>query len=158
MRAVNPMIRGEGGSVPPSPRRLLSIGIAAYLACQVALPLRYYLGDDRRDERFAWRIFSALAIPPFQCDVRVRELTADEPAGRDVDLSRTLHDAWIASLRHGQDAVVDRFLEARCRSSARVEAVEFSRLCRRDDHRPAPSMRVRLDCRSGAIGTEEATS
>ena len=45
-------------------RRLLSLGIATYLTWQIVLPLRYYLRENRRDERFAWRIFSALAIAP----------------------------------------------------------------------------------------------
>ena len=142
---------------PPTARarRLIGLGIAAYLICQVALPLRYYLGENRRDERFAWRIFSALAIAPYQCDVHVQEFGADERVGRTVDLSRVLHDAWIVALRQGQDAVVDRFLHARCASSALVQAVEFSRICQRSDRRPAPFMRVRLDCRSGARTTHE---
>jgi hypothetical protein len=136
-------------------RRLISLAIAAYLAWQVVLPLRYYLAESRRDERFAWRIFSALAIAPYRCDVRVQEFAAGERTGRAVDLSRTLHDAWTAALRQGQDAVVDRFLHARCRSSSLVEAVEFSRLCRREDGAPAPYMHVRLDCLSGAISAQE---
>ena len=136
-------------------RRLISLTIAAYLAWQVVLPLRYYLGENRRDERFAWRIFSALAIAPYHCDVHVQEFAAGDERGREVDLSRTLHDAWTAALRQGQDAAVDRFLDARCRSSSRVEAVELSRLCRREDGAPAPTMRVRLDCLTGAVSAQE---
>ena len=136
-------------------RRLISLGIAAYLTWQVVLPLRYYLRENRRDERFAWRIFSALAIAPYRCDVRVQEFAPGEQLGREVDLARTLHDAWIAGLRLGQDAVVRQFLHTRCGSSSLVEAVEFSRLCRREDRAPAPHMRVRLDCRSGAISAQE---
>jgi hypothetical protein len=145
--------RGDAAS-PPSQgrRRLISVGIAAYLTWQVVLPLHYYLRENRRDERFAWRIFSASMIPPYRCDVRVQEL----PSGSDVDLTRTLHDAWTTALRHGQDVVVERLLHTRCESSALVDAVEFSRMCRRDDGAPAPRMRVRLDCRSGVI-TQEAT-
>jgi hypothetical protein len=144
-------------TAPPARRlrRLVGLAIAAHLTFQVVLPLRYYLRENRRDERFAWRIFSALAIPPYHCDVRVQEFTDDERIGREVDLSRTLHDAWIASLRQGQDAVVERFLHARCGSSSLVAAVEFSRLCRREDHARAPYMRVRRDCRSGAVSAQE---
>jgi hypothetical protein len=136
-------------------RRLIGLAIAAHLAWQVALPLRYYLAGTRQDERFAWRIFSASAIAPYHCDVRVEEFAAGDRTGHPVDLSRTLHDAWTAALRQGQDAVVDRVLDARCRAGSAVEAVEFSRLCRRDDGGPAPSMRVRLDCPSGAISAQE---
>jgi hypothetical protein len=136
-------------------RRLIGLAIAAHLAWQVALPLRYYLAENRRDERFAWRIFSALAIAPYRCDVRVQEFAAGERTGRDVELARTLHDAWTAALRQGQDAVVDRFLHVRCGSSSLVEAVEFTRLCRGEGGAPAPTMRVRLDCLSGAIRTQE---
>lgn len=119
------------------------------------VPLRYYLRENRRDERFAWRIFSALAIAPYRCDVRVQDFSHGEQLGREVNLGRALHDAWIAKLRQGQDAVMVRFLRARCRSDPRVDAVEFSRTCRREDRTPAPRMRVRLDCRSGDIGTQE---
>jgi hypothetical protein len=136
-------------------RPLISLGIAAYLAWQVVVPLRYYLGENRRDERFAWRIFSTLAIAPYRCDVHVREFPAGDARGREVDLSRTLHDAWTAALRQGQDTVIDRFLDARCRSSSRVEAVELSRLCRRNDGATAPTMRVRLDCLTGAVSAQE---
>ena len=136
-------------------RRLISLGIAAYLTWQVVLPLRYYLRENRQDERFAWRIFSALAIPPYRCEVRVQEFAHGEQLGREVNLARTLHDAWTAALRQGQDAVVEQFLHARCQASPLVGAVEFSRLCRREDGGVAPHMRLRLDCRSGAISAQE---
>jgi hypothetical protein len=144
-------------AVPPTRRLrpLISLFIAAHLAWQVVVPLGYYLRQNERDERFAWRIFSALAIAPYRCDVRVQEFAAGERTGREVDLSRTLHDAWAAALRLGHDAVVDRFLQARCRSSSVIEAVEFSRVCRRPDRAPAPYMRVRLDCLSGAVSAQE---
>jgi hypothetical protein len=149
---------GSGHSVPlpaPEARRLIGLGIAVFLTWQVLLPLGYYRAENRRDERFAWRIFSALAIAPWHCDVRMQELTDGAAAGRDVDLSRTLHDAWIMALRQGQDAVAEGVLRARCASDASVAAVELSRTCRAADAHPAPQMRVRLDCRSGAIVTQE---
>ena len=58
---------------------------------------------------------------------------------------------YPALLRAGQDAPVERFLRRRCGSDTRVDAVEFSRACRREDPAPAPQMRVRLDCRSGDV-------
>jgi hypothetical protein len=139
----------------PEARRMISLGIAVFLTWQVLLPLGYYRTHDRRDERFAWRIFSALAIAPWRCDVRVQEFTEGASAGRDVDLSRTLHDAWTMALRQGQDAVAERVLRTRCASSASVTAVELLRVCRAPDTRPAPQMHVRLDCRSGTIVTQE---
>jgi hypothetical protein len=145
-------------SVPlpaPEARRLIGLGIAAFLTWQVLLPLGYYRAENRRDERFAWRIFSALAIAPWRCDVRVQEFADGASVGRDVDLSRTLHDAWTMALRQGQDAVAERVLRARCASSASVVTVELSRVCRASDARPAPQMHVRLDCRSGTIVTRE---
>ena len=137
-------------------RRLISLGIVAYLVCQIAVPLRYYLRENRRDERFAWRIFSALAIAPYRCDVRVQQFSPGEQVGREVKLERTLHDAWIALLKLGQDVVVERVLRLQCRSDPLVDAVEFARTCRREDRAPAPYLRVRLDCRSGDGSTQEA--
>jgi hypothetical protein len=143
----------------PDARRLISLGIAAFLTWQVLLPLGYYRAENRRDERFAWRIFSALAIAPWRCDVRVQEFadgaSGGAPRGRDVDLSRTLHDAWTMALRQGQDAVAERLLRTRCASSASVVAVELSRVCHAPAADPAPQMLVRLDCRSGTIVTQE---
>ena len=141
-------------AAPPA-RRLITLFIAVYLTWQIVLPLRYYLHEDRRDERFAWRIFSALIIAPYRCDVHVQEFAVGREIGREVDLSDTLHDAWTVALRLGHDAVVERFLHARCKSSPLVAAVEYSRLCQREDHAPAPSMRVRLDCLSGAASAQE---
>ena len=157
MRAVRSATAGSGTVSLPAPegRRLISLGIAAFLTWQVLLPLGYYRAGDRRDERFAWRIFSALAIAPWRCDVRVQEFADGASAGRDVDLSRTLHDAWTMALRQGQDAVAERVLRARCATSATTAAVELSRVCRAPDGHPAPQMRVRLDCRSGALVTQE---
>ena len=119
------------------------------------MPLRHYLRENRRDERFAWRIFSVLAIAPYRCDVRVREFPHGGKPGRELNLEHTLHDAWIRLLKMGQDAVVQRFLRARCRSDLLLEAVESSRTCRRDDGAAAPHERVRLDCRTGELSSQE---
>jgi hypothetical protein len=134
-------------------RRLISIGIAAYLLWQIALPLRYYLRENRRDERFAWRIFSTLTVPPYRCAVRVTEVGGESVNRREVDLQHTLHDAWITLLQFGQDAVAERFLRVRCGADPRVGAVQLSRVCRRPDGAPAPHMETRLDCQSGDIST-----
>jgi len=69
---------------------MISLGIAVFLTWQVLLPLGYYRAHDRRDERFAWRIFSALAIAPWRCDVRVQEFADGASAGRDVDRESVL--------------------------------------------------------------------
>ncbi|MBW2464764.1 MAG: hypothetical protein JRH11_24155, partial [Deltaproteobacteria bacterium] len=36
--------------------------IVAFLAFQLLLPLRYYMGSDEFDERFAWRMFSPIRM------------------------------------------------------------------------------------------------
>ena len=122
------------------------------------MPLAYYVHGNGRDERFAWRIFSVLAIAPYRCDVHVQELAHGEPLGPEVDLGRSLHDAWIMALRQGQDAIVVRFLRTRCQSDTRVETVEYSRLCQRPDGGSAPHMRTRYDCRSREISMQEDAS
>jgi hypothetical protein len=41
----------------PRGRMLANVFIALFLAYQLAMPLRWYLGDRGFDERFSWRMF-----------------------------------------------------------------------------------------------------
>jgi hypothetical protein len=95
--------------------------IAAFLAIQIALPVHYYAARrDRYDERFAWRMFSP--IRGMQCDPR---FTVD---GKQVDLYREFHEAWIEMARRARRVVIETMA---------------ARLCGK---RPGTSVRLSLEC------------
>lgn len=84
--------------------------IAAYVVLQVALPLRYYLGDhDPFDERFAWRMFSP--VRALDCDVAFFDET-HEP--KPIELRKQLHAVWINLIKRARPAVVQSFARHWC--------------------------------------------
>jgi len=117
MTLVNP---DSPSAIPdPKKRRRAQIGIAAFLAFQLLMPLTYYFRDNPYDERFAWRMFSAVRM--YQCNVQMREGSSDSMVP--VRLGRIVHQAWINHLRRNRDSVALRLLEQRCEiaSPNRVE-------------------------------------
>ncbi len=79
--------------------------IAAWLALQIALPLNYYLSDDRYDERFAWRMFSPVRLAG--CQVRAYDATGG--AKRPIDLARDLHVVWINLMKRARLQVIEHW-------------------------------------------------
>ena len=76
--------------------------IHVFVAVQVALPLTYYVArDDRFDERFAWRMFSAERSADCQPLFRVGEAT------RPVALGGMFHEAWVTIAQRGRQDVLD---------------------------------------------------
>ncbi|MFK8003417.1 MAG: hypothetical protein AB8H86_27850 [Polyangiales bacterium] len=97
----------------------------AFLAFQVVVPMTYYLRDDAYDERFAWRMFSAVRL--HQC-----QTTASEDTGsgfETIRLARVIHNAWIRHLGRNRRDVVDAFLERRC-DEENVQTVRVVNQCR----------------------------
>ena len=88
--------------------------VAVWVGAEFLIPLRYYLGTDRYDERFSWRMFSAVRLET--CAVEVEEWTTRRDAVEHVrlDLIRELPVTWVALLQRRRAAVAARFLEARC--------------------------------------------
>jgi hypothetical protein len=84
--------------------------IVAWLAVQIALPLRYYLRDDAFDERFAWRMFSP--VRPLGCQVAFYDETGGAP--RPVELSSRIHAVWISLLQRARPSVVEAFARSYC--------------------------------------------
>ena len=82
----------------PRRRRLANGFILVFLAFQIAMPLRYYLGDRGYDERFSWRMFSTLRLQ--QCQMRVNERKGAPPAHatRDVQVHADVQVAWVSLL------------------------------------------------------------
>lgn len=106
-----------------------SLFIAGFLAFQIALPLAYYLGEDRFDERFAWRMFSSVRLT--ECEMRARE---SEEAG-EFDrfyAHRDIQVAWVRLIERNRDRVVRAYLRRRCNQQP-VERVEVRTTCRAPD-------------------------
>lgn len=92
--------------------------LAVWTLIQIAIPLRYYLGEDLYDERFAWRMFSAVRVQ--ECEIAVAE-TRD---GHEVALQPMtfLPAPWVGLLERSRPAVVRGFLDWRCETGAASEA------------------------------------
>ena len=92
--------------------------IAVFLALQVLIPLRYYLGDDTFDERFSWRMFSAVRV--VECDTQAFE-TRDDQGEQRVNLPELLQSGWISNLKRNRDVVVRAYLRRRCEETGTRE-------------------------------------
>ena len=143
-------------SPPPGRARLItSLFIGAYLLWQVAVPLAYYLGRDKSDERFAWRMFSATGLSNMSCTVSVTEWVwssaSNTTAARKLDVERILHRTWNYSLLSNR-AAVDQFLRTRCQADPSVTQVHLIRSCLGADRTWIPSAERRLTCSTGAFG------
>jgi hypothetical protein len=112
------------------------------LLAQIALPSSYYLWRaDREDERFAWRMFSAVRFR--SCSVQVTDRL---PAGeRPVALDEALHASWIGALRRGRERVIERFLASRC-AQHEVTASTLLRSCREVDGQLAAPLQYHYAC------------
>jgi hypothetical protein len=120
--------------------------ILAYLVVQIALPLAYYAGlRAPTDERFAWRMFSAVRLD--RCEVEVSEKVRGGAAEtiRKLPLQEIVQEAWIHELERGQPRVVDRLLRRAC-EDAQVREVTFSRRCRAIDGTAEPPEDVVRAC------------
>jgi hypothetical protein len=90
-------------------RRAALIFVHAFVAVQLLLPLQYYVArEDRFDERFAWRMFSAERMA--QCRPAFR--VGDAP--RPVSLGATFHEAWVTIAQRGRQDVLDAMARRLC--------------------------------------------
>jgi len=127
--------------------------IAGFVALQLLIPLRYYLGSDPYDERFSWRMFSAVRVR--QCTPQATDVL-DGGELRAVDLQDAIHTAWITTLERNRAAVIIAFLERRCRESA-VETATFTNQCLSATHEALPTLRWTRDCETGAVLAPESS-
>ena len=111
---------------PQGHARTLALRVfLVFLVFQVVVPVTYYLRDDAYDERFAWRMFSAVRL--HECQTLATE---DSGAGFvSIPLARVIHNAWIRHLGRNRRDVVDAFLLRRCEEE-NVRAVRVVNQCR----------------------------
>lgn len=95
--------------------------ILAFLAVQLALPLRYYLAHrDPHDERFAWRMFSPMRMA--RCTPTV---LLD---GKPLELGTEFHEAWVTLAGRGRFSVIEEMGAALC------------------ERHPGAEVRMSIDC------------
>ncbi len=147
----------EGTPTAPAPvypeRRWLAwiaAGALAAILVQALVPLRYYLGDDVYDERFSWRMFSAVRM--HECDLRASETVRG--AERPVRLMQTIHAGWVTTLQRNREAAMTRYLRWRCAQEG-VESARLVNRCVSPEGRSVPPIVRAIDCASGEITREE---
>jgi hypothetical protein len=141
-------------AAPPSgrARTITSILIGAYLLWQVCVPLTYYFGGDKFDERFAWRMFSGLGWNLKKCSVTVRETRVgnyrEQPLAQDIEVE--IGD-WVTMLILNRAVVVDRFLRRSCEKSPWTMKVELVLFCPTVGGRMIQSGYLELNCITGDL-------
>lgn len=131
-------------AAPADPRRrqLANGFIFVFLAFQIAMPLRYYLGDRGYDERFSWRMFSTLRLQ--QCQMRVSERKGTQ-AARGVQVQADVQVAWVSLLERVRMPVVEKYLARRCEKHD-VDEVTYTRSCTNTDGSALPPQTLVMDC------------
>jgi len=120
------------------------------VALQIAIPAAYYVRGDRDDERFAWRMFSAVRVQ--RCRVRgLDSVGAERP--RRIELDGALHSGWVRALERGRERVIERFLRTRCQRSS-VTSSELRRECEDAANRELGAERFAFDCKSAQLTRE----
>jgi len=137
-------------ATPPVGRRRAAIrwAAAAWVVAHLLVPLRYYVGGDLHDERFSWRMFSAVRLQA--CTVDVEEVVVRDgiPRRQRLDLAQTLPATWTALLQRSREAVTQRFLRWRCAQTG-MRAVRLTNRCVDASGRaPAPVVRA-MGCGEG---------
>lgn len=129
--------------------RVTSVALWMLVAIQVAIPASYYLwrspGDD---ERFAWRMFSAVRLK--RCTVTVYDSEAAWNEERPITLAHAAHASWVRSMGRGRQRVIERFLATRCTSESGA-APMLRRRCSWPSGRALPSETYRYDCANGRM-------
>jgi hypothetical protein len=120
------------------------------VAFQLVLPASYYLRTEPDDERFAWRMFSAVRVK--RCQVRAFVIDGTgERAG--IDLEASLHSGWVSALKRGRERVIERLLSQRCVRDQAVRT-ELWRGCEDAGQRAAGGVRFAMDCVTGKLTQE----
>lgn len=115
------------------------------IAFQLIVPLTYYVRDDRYDERFAWRMFSAVRL--HTCRTSATEETGS--GARPIRLGQVVHRAWANHMSRNRRDVVHAFLRRRCDEES-VERVTVRNDCVATDGTPLEPQVYERECATGA--------
>lgn len=139
-------------AAPGASRRWTTAFILGFLALQIALPVSYYLGDERFDERFAWRMFSSVRMT--DCQLKARR-AAGPNRFEEVQVYRDIQIAWANLIKRNRDEVARAYLERRCNRGESPQ-VELRTVCRSPDgERTRHTWRAR--CERGTIERTDET-
>jgi hypothetical protein len=139
-------VRMEGGEPDAKQKARVRIFLAVFLGLQALVPLRYYLGDDLYDERFSWRMFSAVRVQ--SCETYATERVSD--GERPIDLNRAIHRAWVTTLSRNRADTIRAFLRRRCDEEG-VTSVKVVNRCVEPDGERVPDLVYERDCESGEV-------
>jgi len=143
----------ENVAAPPPgwARLIVSLFIGAFLLWQVSVPLTYYLGQNKFDERFAWRMFSVLGWSQRKCSVTVTETvkSPDQASVPPQDLE-VIIGSFVNLLVGNRAAVVKKFLNTRCKAHPQMIRVRLVRMCPLADGSEIAAGYMELNCRTGA--------
>jgi hypothetical protein len=140
----------------PAPGRARSrtnLFVGVYLFVQIVLPFSYYMRADKSDERFAWRMFSAVKYLQQTCIVSLGEWRPGgklRPLPRDEFISKVPY-GWMQFLHRDRDAVIGKFLNRYCAANPDVVELELLRKCAAPDGRSDSLESLKMDCRTGAL-------
>lgn len=132
-------------------RKRVSLFIGTFVAFQLLVPLTYYLREDPYDERFSWRMFSAIRL--HQCRTQAYDLHegADgELRSVQRDLSKQVNRKWITMLYRNRREVIHAYLRWRCEQPG-VTASRVENRCRTPEGERVGPLLYERDCESGEV-------
>lgn len=135
-------ISATGVDAGPRARTIGLVFLGLWLLLHVSVPLSYYLSSDIYDERFAWRMFSAVRVQ--QCALDARETQGER--SQPIALQSVLPAPWVALLQRNRPAVLRRFLDWRCASDAHPSEVQLTHTCRSVTGEALPAVHRTLHC------------
>ena len=130
-------------------RRRVARGAMLLLAVQLLLPLTYYtVRGAPYDERFAWRMFSAIRL--HRCTSEAVEIDVDGSASAPLELRGLVHVGWVSLMRRNRQDVIEAFLRRRC-EEAGVAAVRLENFCESSAGEALAPQRYVRHCASGEV-------
>ncbi len=129
-------------------RRWVMLFVAAFLLAQLLLPLRYYIGSQSTDERFAWRMFSSVHLRDSHGALYETVEIAGQKTERQVPAE--MLSPWQSLLNMGRHDVAFKLMRWWCARPG-VLAVRYELRSQSPDGTPLPTLQWRLDRATGSI-------
>jgi hypothetical protein len=98
--------------------------IVAFVFLQFLIPLTYLAREDRADERFTWRRFTAPAARSCESSASLQRLDGQREA---IAIQKLIHQDWLDYVAQGRRAVVDAFLQKQCEAEGVLRAQVVNR-------------------------------